>query len=465
MLAVKKETTVFEFGYLGNGDDKSGKAQASPKIKAISEKAYEYLKSLCLCDESESRFLRLKQIDSCEVLQVQNYAGVLFTPDGTQIEVLPKVAKKLASEKAEDASRGSLLMMLKALKQFRHLQTHNANLAKNKIPLLEVFISQFLTSVNTLIKRGLRSDYVRREDNLAFLKGKLLVGKQVQHNFVNKHKFYVEYEEYLQDRPVNRLIHVALKKVANYSRSANNQKLIQELSFAFADIPMSTNIKNDFASIKLDRGMSYYEAPLAWTRLILEGFSPLTMQGKSNAFSLLFPMETVFESYVAKVLGKQIPIGYELKTQASNKYLVEHKGKKRFQLKPDLLLKDVSNKQNTAVLDTKWKLVSDTGEADEKAKYGLSQSDFYQMFAYGHKYLNGSGELMLVYPSHEDFQEPIEQSFNFDNEELLKLWVVPFDISPECADVDRLKLPSGSTLKLPFFLVEQSEQKAISMRE
>ncbi len=447
MLAVKKQTIVFEFGYLGNGDDKSGKAQASPKIKAISEKAYEYLKSLCLCDESESRFLLLKQIDSCEVLQVQNYAGVLFTPDGTQIEVLPKVAKKLASEKAEDASRGSLLMMLKALKQFRHLQTHNANLAKNKIPLLEVFISQFLTSVNTLIKRGLRSDYVRCEDNLAFLKGKLLVGKQVQHNFVNKHKFYVEYEEYLQDRPVNRLIHAALKKVANYSRSANNQKLIQELSFAFADIPMSTNIKNDFASIKLDRGMSYYEAPLAWTSLILEGFSPLTMEGKSNAFSLLFPMEAVFESYVASVLRNELPEHLSLKTQASSEYLVKHKGKKRFQLKPDLLLKNTKG-GNGCVLDTKWKLIN---QKDEGNKYGLSQSDFYQMFAYGHKYLKGKGELFMIYPSHDDFQEAIEQSFNFneadDKAELLRLWIVPFDTSVSIAENEsRFKWPNGSCL-------------------
>ena len=455
MLAVKKQTTVFEFGYLGNGDDKNGKAQASPKIKAISEKAYEYLKNLCLCDESESRFLRLKQIDSCEVLQVQNYAGVFFTPDGTQIEVLPKVAKKLASEKAENASRGSLLMMLKALKHFRHLQTHNTNLAKNKIPLLEVFISQFLTSVNTLIKRGLRSDYVRCEDNLAFLKGKLLVGKQVQHNFVNKHKFYVEYEEYLQDRPVNRLIHAALKKVANYSRSANNQKLIQELSFAFADIPMSSNIKNDFASIKLDRGMSYYEMPLSWTRLILEGFSPLTMQGKSNAFSLLFPMEAVFESYVASILRNELPEYLSLKTQASSEYLVRHRqrgeDKKLFQLKPDLLLRYTTGNhkdKNASVLDTKWKLIN---QKDEGNKYGLSQADFYQMFAYGHKYLKGKGELFLIYPSHDDFQEAIEQSFNFnegvDKSEVLRLWIVPFDTSASIAENEsRFKWPEGSCL-------------------
>ncbi len=153
MPEVKKQTTVFEFGYLGF----CKKAQMSSRVEVIPQSAYDYLKSLCLCDDSESRFMRLKQVDSCEVLQVKNYAGVIFTPDGTQIEVLPKVAKN----SDDSASRASLLMMLKSLKQFRHLQTNNANLAENKIPLLEVFISQFLASVNALIKRGLKSDLNR----------------------------------------------------------------------------------------------------------------------------------------------------------------------------------------------------------------------------------------------------------------------------------------------------------------
>ena len=124
MSEVKKQTTVFEFGYLGNGDDESDKVKASLQIKSISGEAYNYLKNLCLCDDSESRFMRLKQVDSCEVLQVKNYAGVIFTPDGTQIEVLPKVAKN----SDESTSRASLLMMLKSLKQFRHLQTNNSYL-------------------------------------------------------------------------------------------------------------------------------------------------------------------------------------------------------------------------------------------------------------------------------------------------------------------------------------------------
>ena len=193
--------------------------------------------------------------------------------------------------------------------------------------------------------------------------------------------------------------------------------------------------------------MNYYEVPLAWTRLILDGFSPLTLQGKSNAFSLLFPMEAVFESYVASILNKHPLEGLSLKIQASSKYLVKHKSKRRFQLKPDLLLRytnGINKGKSACVLDTKWKLIN---QKDEDNKYGLSQADFYQMFAYGHKYLKGKGELFLIYPSHDEFQTPIEQSFDFDDESVLSLWIVPFDTSVDMPDDKRFSWPKNCALQ------------------
>jgi 5-methylcytosine-specific restriction enzyme subunit McrC len=53
----------------------------------------------------------------------------------------------------------------------------------------------------------------------------------------------------------------------------------------------------------LDRGMGYYADAfdaLAWARLILDEESPLTGTGDHSAPSLLFPMEAVFEAFVAK---------------------------------------------------------------------------------------------------------------------------------------------------------------------
>jgi len=420
---------VFEYGYLAKGQ----KSANSHRITQISDSAFRELKKQCLNEESESRFLNLTSIENTEVLQLNNYVGVILTRDGTQIEILPKIGKELNGEADEVKARNSLLIMLKTLGQFRHIQTNSANISHAKMPLFEVFISQFLDSVNTLIKRGIRSDYIKQQDNLSFLKGKLQVGKQIRHNSINKHKFYVEYDDFLQSQPANRLIHTALQKVEKYTYSTRNQKLLREFTFVFDQIPVSINHKQDFSQIKFDRGMSYYQDPLNWTKLILDGLSPLSMKGNTSALSLLFPMEVVFESYVESILKKQIPDGLLLRAQVRSQSLVTHNNKKMFNLKPDLMI--FKDKTPSIVLDTKWKLINSSG----KDKYGISQADMYQMFAYGHKYLNGNGHIFLIYPEQDNFNAPIEYSFDFSDE--LKVWVVPFIIDTH--GKSRLVLPDS----------------------
>ncbi len=431
-------TTVFEFGYL------SSDQVAASELKAtlISGDAFNYLKEVSLsAAEAETRkCLNLSKRYGYELIQVKNYVGVLFTPTGEYIEVLPKVGRKgLDRKQAEESSRETLLMMLQHLGVFRHLVTNQASITTKKMPLLEVFISQFLASVNLLVKRGLKSDYIREVDNQNFLKGKLLVAKQLRHNFVNQHKFYVEFDDYQINRPANRLIKTAMVKLSKYTRLAVNQKLLRELEFTFAEVPLSKSVKQDINDLKLDRGMKDYHVPIDWAKLILEGFSPLSMQGDHNTLSLLFPMESVFESYVASILGEQLSKGAVLTTQTRSEYLVTHNEEDQFQLKPDLLI-SLPNERKV-VLDTKWKLLD-----ERSSNGGLSQSDFYQMFAYGHKYLKGKGDMVLIYPACETFKEPIENCFEFDKEQMLRLWVVPMDLDPDKQNRDRLKLPEGFSL-------------------
>ncbi|NAT16166.1 restriction endonuclease, partial [Pseudomonas syringae pv. actinidifoliorum] len=92
---------------------------------------------------------------------------------------------------------------------------------------------------------------------------------------------------------------------------------------------------------------------------------------------------------------------------------------KVFQLRPDLM---ITQGEKSWVLDTKWKrLDSEMG----RKNYGLSQADFYQLFAYGQKYLGGQGDLVLIYPKRASFQEALPI---FEFSEGLRLWVVPFDL-------------------------------------
>jgi 5-methylcytosine-specific restriction enzyme subunit McrC len=427
--------TIFEFGYIVS-------LKPSPPLGCcvISAKSFDWLEKQCLKqDEEHRKLLRYCTYKGVKAFQVQNYVGVISTPYGEQIEVLPKIVRTAKDNTDhEDSARKSFLNMLRHLKQFRNIESSDSMISAHKMPLLEVFVRQFLLSVNTLVKRGLRSDYIRVEENQTFLKGRLLVAKQLRHNLVNQHKFYVEYDEFLPDRPVNRLLHSALAKVASFAKTNINQKLCRELMFAFADVPKSVDIKSDFNAMKLGRGMDMYDSPIAWAKLILNGDSPLSMDGKSSAVSLLFPMEAIFESYVASILRKQLKQEYSLKEQIRSETLVKHKGENWFRLKPDLTLHVGSDKSPICVMDTKWKLL-DASKGNGTKKYGLSQSDFYQMFAYGQKYLNGEGKLILIYPKTEKFDKPIEDKFVFSEKgEGLHLYVLPFDISDSCDDSKRL---------------------------
>jgi 5-methylcytosine-specific restriction enzyme subunit McrC len=187
--------------------------------------------------------------------------------------------------------------------------------------------------------------------------------------------------------------------------------------------------------------MSYYESALDWSKLILKGLSPIAKQGQHHAPSLLFPMEAVFEAYVAKHLTKQLGDDFVLKAQASSQHLVAHENQRWFRLKPDLLVKQ---KQTTRlVLDTKWKLL-DSAKKNGREKYQLSQSDFYQLYAYGHHYLDGCGEIVLIYPKTDAFADPLPV-FDFPKTSGMRLWVLPF-----CLKERRLKLPASTQLRSVF---------------
>lgn len=404
--------TIFEF-------DKIVEAKGGAVGLAVPRPVFAWLAKQSLrSDDDAPGWLKSTQLSGQPAIQVTSYVGVIRAPCGFQIEVLPKTARNTSPGEA----RALLIEMLKCLVGFRHIKTANADLIAERMPLLEAFIQQFLLAVSSLVKRGLRSDYVARQDHLFALRGRLLVARQITLNLVRGDRFFTEHDEFSQDRAENRLIHTALRHVLSLCRSQESQRVARELSFVFADVPLSVDVALDIQRIRLDRGMGYYGSALNWAKLILQGLSPISGMGKHHAPSLLFPMEAVFEAYVEKHLARQLRGDFILKAQASSQHLVAHDDQRWFRLKPDLLVK---LKQTThLVLDTKWKLL-DATKKNGREKYQLSQADFYQLYAYGHHYLDRTGDMVLIYPKTDAFTEPLPV-FEFPKEAGMRLWVLPF---------------------------------------
>jgi 5-methylcytosine-specific restriction enzyme subunit McrC len=355
-------------------------------------------------------------------LKLDNYVGVLQTPCGTVIEVLPKITEEIGETAAND-SRDLLIKMLKTALDLPVRTADNADIQKFKHPLLEWVVKEFIHALDLLIKRGLRFDYQRVEEEQCYLRGQLNINKQLRQPPGREHIFNIRHDLFLPDCPENRLLKTALMRVCKFTQHPNTWRLAHELAGILAEVPASKNTRDDFQQWRNDRLMAHYQPVRPWCELVLGQHMPLAMQGSTQGISLLFPMEKLFETFVEKKLRKLIAPPFSLKSQAASKSLCEHSGGHMFQLRPDLVV--LKSNSICAVLDTKWKLLN---SADKSNKYGLSQSDFYQLFAYGHKYLQGQGKMMLIYPKTAAFTKPLPV-FDYGND--LRLWVVPFDLKAE----------------------------------
>lgn len=432
--------TVFEYEKVVEANDGSSD-------HAVPSRVFAWLESQCRrTDDDAPVWLKHSKSYGQRAVQFTNYVGVLRAPCGFQIEVLPKVGKDMDDTRAREL----LIDMLRCLNGFRHIKTDSAKLASARMPLFEVFIKEFLLAVEHVVKRGVRSDYVVKQGNLFALRGKLLIAQQIRQNLHRADRFFTEHDEFSPNRSENRLLHKALRLVLSASVTQDNQRLARELCFVFADIPESMHIAQDFQRVRLDRGMDYYADALAWARLILEGQSPLTGSGTHLAPSLLFPMEALFEAYVAKHLSKKLVPPFTLKTQARSHHLVQHLEQDWFQLRPDMLIRNGDT--NRLVLDTKWKLL-DALKNNAREKYQLSQSDFYQLYAYGEHYLKGKGDVVLIYPKTDAFEQPLPV-FTFPKSGGMRLWVLPF-----CLNSRSLVLPESAWIS-ELFVKESSAKMA-----
>lgn len=386
----------------------------------ITESAFEWL-----CKESgrlRQSGASLVQLDDRRWLRLDNYVGVIETPCGTRIEILPKCVD---GADGVESSRRLLRKMLSRCLNLPTRDTGPTNIQTFSAPLTEWVVAQFLAELDYLIKRGVRLDYHAVHEQQRYLRGRLDITRQLRQPPGRQHLFQIEHDIFDADRPENRLLRTALTRVCRLTQDPGNWRLSHELATFLAPVPHSQDVANDFRRWRSDRLMAHYRALRPWCSLILNEQTPLSILGEWHGASLLFPMEKVFERYVETCLRQILPSDAVLTSSASSKHLCSHKGESWFLLRPDFL---VQRGQQRVVLDTKWKRL-DESLAGSRDKYGLSQSDFYQLFAYGQRYLDGEGTLLLVYPMTSTFRSPLEE-FAFDGK--LRLAVVPFDLEKGC---------------------------------
>lgn len=345
-----------------------------------------------------------------DVIQARNYVGLIQMESGFQVQILPKIDMVDDSDSNRSTTK-VFIEMLSFMKDFPGKLFYNAGLRTDNLNLYEIFIKMYIRQVVELAKRGLRSSYIAVEDNENYYKGKLLISEHIKKNIAHKERFFVAYDEFKVNRPENRIIKSTLIKLLHISDSSENKKEIRKLLTYFELVEPSVNYDKDFSLVVIDRTTRDYEDIIAWSKVFLKNKSFTTFSGDINARALLFPMEKVYESYVARnMIIEYSELGWDVSSQDQGFYLFKEESRDVFSLRPDIVIRTKTN--HTYVMDTKWKRLYNSPNNN----YGISQADMYQMFAYSKKY--NTPYIWLLYPVTEEMvnHKPIVFKSNTDTE-------------------------------------------------
>ena len=342
-------------------------------------------------------FMRISyKRDVGRVITIKNYVGLIQMKNGSQIQVLPKINFASSDDVCNKDTKRVFLKMLKSMKDFPSKVFNDANLKIDRMNLYEIFISMYLQEVRRLVKRGIKSDYISETDNSKFFKGKLMTSQHIRNNILHKERFYISYDEFHSNSSENKLIKSTLFKLQKITTSAINSKEIRQLLTFFETVDPSSNYSLDFSKVQINRNTKDYEMLMKWSNVFLFNKSFTTFSGTSTSRALLFPMERVFESYIAQQVKKVlIPEGWQVSTQDKGYYLFTSPIK-CFSLRPDIVCR---RDNKTIIMDTKWKNI----DKSKRKNYGISQSDMYQMYAYSKKYK--ASDVWLLYPLNDKMRE------------------------------------------------------------
>ena len=446
---MKKIITIEEYKKIwikGTSKNSSDKDKYEVIDKDKFDKLKEFIKANKL--HEEPKFFEISK----DYVIPQNFIGSINIDD-ISIEIFPKIP---LIKDNKDKKRKRFLEILEYVETFNENIYENLEIGNENMPILEIFISNFIEEVEKIVKKGLVYSYINKSENIYYFKGKLDLTNHIKYNFI-ENRFFMNFDEFSVSSRENCLIKLALEKIKNISSEMENKAKIYQLLVHFDDIQTSGMIPAHlFRKLLIDRKNGFYKKSLDLAKFFLLDESPYSVfyNDEREITGLFFPMEIIYESYIANKLKEVIDNKFSIKIQ-DNSYKIFNKcevgGKEVknnitfFKLKPDIV---VEKEKEVIILDTKWKELKSSKENEIIYNFGISKEDIYQMITYIHVYNSKiknednnkfCNKAYLLYPINNNEKLPLENDIVFSGENGLKVRACFVDLSSEKNTMKSLK--------------------------
>lgn len=322
-------------------------------------------------------------------IKTKSWVGVIKYKN-LHLEILPKLISedanndKKISEEERSIILKNLIFMLSYTKNLDIKTNDNAKLSTEKNPFIEILIREFATSLFEALKCLTPKRYVREEENLNYLKGKIKFSENIRYNCTNQAKFYCEHDEFSENNLLNQLFLFVSTCLYNISYSNYNKKTLKFIINYYSDISFVRFDKFKVRKIKLTRNQELFKKSFNLAKMFVEQTSVDLSKNKFENITLVWDMNKLFEEFIFELIKRKIP---ECKAIAQKpKRLLKRENVTRRDTRIDILIQNPK-----VIIDTKYKKFTDFDD--------ISSADIYQVTTYC--LLHNYKRAILLYPQYD----------------------------------------------------------------
>ena len=322
-------------------------------------------------------------------IKTKSWVGVIKYKN-LHLEILPKLISedanndKKISEEERNIILKNLIFMLSYTKNLDIKTNDNAKLSTEKNPFIEILIREFSTSLFEALKRLTPKRYIREEENLNYLKGKIKFSENIRYNCTNQAKFYCEYDEFSENNLLNQLFLFVSTCLYNISNNSYNKKTLKFIINYYSDISFVRFDKFKVRKIKLTRNQELFKKSFNLAKMFVEQTSVDLSKNKFENITLVWDMNKLFEEFIFELIKRKIP-DCQAKAQKTKRLLIKDKETRR-DTKIDIFVKNPQ-----VIIDTKYKKFTKFDD--------ISSADIYQVTTYC--LLHNYKRAILLYPQYD----------------------------------------------------------------
>ena len=393
----------------------------------------EYSKNVKIddCDLSKlHHYLECQHLDSAlkvtlNGIETTSWVGVIKYKN-THFQILPKLIytkeyKEDYDEKTKEKIKSNILknliFMLSYTKKLDIKTSNEARLSTAKNPFIEILIREYAKSLFECLKRLTPKRYVREEDNLNYLKGKIKFTENIRYNSSNQAKFYCEYDEFSENNILNQLFLFVSTCLYNISNDSYNKKTLKFIMNYYSDIKLVRFDRFKAEKIKLSRNQELFKKPFNLAKMFVEKTSVDLSKNKFENITLIWDMNKLFEEFVFEIMKKnETTLGWKFAAQKGRRLLKNDTSKKRNTFVDIMVERGKGEEKERIVLDTKYKKFISNND--------FSNADVFQVSTYC--LIHDSNHAILLYPQYPQYGKVQNLSYDLNIDSKDKKYQIDF---------------------------------------